>query len=267
MRTWSECSVAGDALARILAVARQVEETPPWVAECPEHGEYQRRLIGITPAGRRIESQCPQCAAQAAPDEHSDGGDGGRSALQERIRRAGVPERFVGRSFDAFEATTPGQRRALTIARRLAEPADPGASAIFAGLPGTGKTHLACAIAGHRIAIGESVLFFTAAGAVRYVRTTYDRGSAMTEDQAISQLCGVDLLILDEVGVAHGSQHALGLLFEVINERYAQARGTILASMLTPAELLDYLGAPIIDRFKEIGVVVTFDWESYRGRK
>jgi DNA replication protein DnaC len=38
-------------------------------------------------------------------------------------------------------------------------------------------------------------------------------------------------------------------------------------SNLNATELEHYLGERIVDRFREMGAVLAFDWESHRGRR
>ena len=76
-----------------------------------------------------------------------------------------------------------------------------------------------------------------------------------------------DLLILDEIGVQIGSEHEKLLLFDVLNGRYQQCRPTILISNLSGSDLEAYLGQRVMDRYRECGAVLAFDWNSYRGTR
>jgi len=100
---------------------------------------------------------------------------------------------------------------------------------------------------------------------IRKVKSTWDRNAEMTEEDVIRVYCQKDLLIIDEVGVQFGTDAEKIILFEIINERYAQMLPTILISNLTESELSNYIGERIIDRMKEgQGAVIKFDWDSYR---
>jgi DNA replication protein DnaC len=107
----------------------------------------------------------------------------------------------------------------------------------------------------------------TVLSAIRHIKDTYRRDSDRSESQAIDDLVAVDLLILDEVGAQVGSEHEKMLMFEVINERYQQLRSTVLISNLTREELSEFLGDRVMDRFRESGAVIAFDWKSHRGSK
>ena len=95
--------------------------------------------------------------------------------MRDRIKRivgeSGMGDRFLRRTFSTFQLTD-DNKRAAAAARRYAEGFDamlpqpgrqePGRNGLFiAGPPGTGKTHLAAAIANHLIAQGKPVICMT----------------------------------------------------------------------------------------------------------
>ncbi len=137
---------------------------------------------------------------------------------------------------------------------------------MFTGGPGTGKTHLACAVASELMDRHLTcVAFGTVSELLRHVKETYRRDSDRTETQAIQDLTAPDLLIVDEVGAQIGSDHEKLLLFEILNARYADMAPTILISNLDAGALEAFLGQRVMDRYRECGVVIAFDWQSYRG--
>ena len=74
-----------------------------------------------------------------------------------------------------------------------------------------------------------------------------------------------DLLILDEIGLQHGSEAEKIILFEILNERYMQCKPTILISNLDINDLKEYITERVIDRMREGGgQKIVFNWESNR---
>ncbi|KRG69247.1 hypothetical protein ABB29_12090 [Pseudoxanthomonas dokdonensis] len=188
------------------------------------------------------------------------------------FRSAGIPARFAERDFDGYKATGNGQKIAHSVCRAFAskwpEKAAVGSSLVLTGLPGTGKTHLACAIASHVMREYLAVAAFgTVSAMLRRIKSTYAKDSQQTEQGAIDDLVSPDLLILDEVGVQIGSEHEKMLMFEVLNARYQELRPTILISNLAMEELESFLGQRVMDRYRECGSVLAFDWESHRGSR
>ncbi len=249
-------------------------EPPETVAAtCPTHGDYEARIFRM-PFGdaEPFKSNCPECLRER--QERADAEAKEEAARRERqhvealFHRSGIPARYVGCTLDNYITETAGQKRALDIARRYVE-AFPsrGASLVLCGKPGTGKTHLACAVGRAVTERRHSVVFETVIAAIRHIKDTYRKDSERSESEAVDDFLRPDLLILDEVGAQIGSEHEKLLLFEIINERYQACRATILISNLTREELNTYLGDRVMDRFRESGAVVAFDWASYRGKR
>ena len=254
---------------RIEPIARIVD------ADCEKHGPFKAKQVALAMGLPPITMSCPKCSEERRVKDEVRAAEEARRRKQERIdtlfRRSSIPLRFLDRTLDGYKATTEGQKRALRIASRyvetFAEGGRVGPSMVLAGKPGTGKTHIACGIANALINEGRPVLFMTVLQALRHIKETYRKDSVRTEEKAIAELLEPDLLILDEVGAQLGSEHEKMLMFEIINERYQNCRSTILISNLTGDELTDFMGDRVMDRFRENGAVVAFDWASHRGQK
>lgn len=226
--------------------------------------------------GQPIKSACPTCAAERQDAEIHRKHRDAQTERQQRIARilgaSCIPQRFADRTFVGYRATLPGQRLALGVCQAFAdawlEKLKAGASLVLTGAPGTGKTHLACALAS-RVMTDHlaTVMFGTVATMLRHIKSTYRRDSERSEQQAIDDLTRPDLLILDEVGVQIGSEHEKLLMFEILNARYQDCRPTVLISNLSSIELEDYLGHRVMDRYRECGSVIGFDWPSHRGKR
>jgi DNA replication protein DnaC len=183
-----------------------------------------------------------------------------------------VPRRFLERTFEDYLAATPGQRQALEVCRAYADGFEQmrrrGGGLLLLGGPGTGKTHLACAILTRVIQAGHTGLFLSVSAALRVMRDAFSPRGQRSETEALALLTGVDLLVLDEVGVAIGNDITRrAMLFDVLNDRYGEMRPTILIGNLTTAEIGAYLGERLLERLTDLGsITVPFTWPSHRRR-
>lgn len=89
---------------------------------------------------------------------------------------------------------------------------------IFNGSYGTGKSHLAYAIARNVKEKGYSVAFMHVPKLIDRIKATYNKGAKETTDDLIKLLSEIDLLILDDVGVGK-SDHTLEKLYTIIDNR------------------------------------------------
>lgn len=258
-------------------MSQQEPEDTRRAATCDTHGDYVSELIRFGSAEHW--SKCPACiqadkqrraeedAAAAARDRKA----AVASARMARFGAAMIPPRYVGKSLDDYQATNAGQARALKIARRYVERwADcraVGRCLVFIGGVGTGKTHLAAAIANGVLEAGSTALFRTVPDAIAIVKASYS--GTGTEADAYARMVEPDLLVLDEVGAVRLSDHDAGVLYRILGARHDAVRPTIITSNAkTLDELETILGDRLVDRLLENnGIEVLFDWESHRRRQ
>lgn len=239
---------------------------------CDQHGAYLAELYGKV-GSREIYSPCPKCATDHARTYkarlHAEE-SARQEALKNNIRfRCGIPKRFAKTTLDQYQATTKEQQIALGVSRKylanFESRRDKGCSLVFCGTPGTGKTHLACAIANCLMENMIEVKYSSVYAVTRMVKSTYRKDSSVSEKKIIDAFIQPALLVLDEAGVQFGSDTDDLILYQIINGRYEAVLPTILISNLTESELASFIGDRCIDRMREGGgAVVSFNWDSYR---
>jgi DNA replication protein DnaC len=136
---------------------------------------------------------------------------------------------------------------------------------ILLGVVGTGKTHLATAIALELCEQGRNVRFFTAAGLANLLIERSKRGLL---GSFIDSLKKVELIVVDEVGFVPLHKEAAELLFQVISNCYEQ-KSLIITSNLEFSQWNTVLGdnrltAALIDRLIHHSHIVVFGGESFR---
>ena len=99
---------------------------------------------------------------------------------------------------------------------------------IFLGSVGTGKTHLATAIALKACQAGRRVRFFTAASLANLLLERNNKG---TLNSFLENLKRVELIVVDEIGFVPLHKDAAELLFQVISDCY-EHRSLIITSNL-----------------------------------
>lgn len=242
-------------------VIRKLKINPELLVEssqrfCLKHGFYDGGF-----------DSCAECERIRDAVNRSDPMRVDNEKIRQLKIRSLIPKRFVDKRFDNYQALSDAQDKALRIcvayAERFSERFEQGSSLVMCGRPGTGKTHLACAVANHLIhECGLSPVFMTVIEAIRKVKNTY--GTSVSEQSVLDAFCNPALLILDEVGVQFGTDTEKNILFEIINNRYKDLKPTILISNLSVKELTNYVGERVIDRMRDNGAVIGFDWDSYR---
>ena len=136
---------------------------------------------------------------------------------------------------------------------------------IFLGSVGTGKTHLASAIALKACEAGRHTRFFTAAALANLLMEKNGKGTLHT---FMSSLKKVELMVIDEVGFVPLHRDAAELLFQVISDCY-ERRSLIITSNLEFSSWNTVFGdnrltAALIDRLIHHSHIVVFSGESYR---
>jgi DNA replication protein DnaC len=139
-------------------------------------------------------------------------------------------------TFDAFIpegiGLTPTKQRNLKSAydRCLAYAQEPEGWLVLKGGYGCGKTHLAAAIANHRLALGHPALFVSTPDLLDHLRAAYSPSALTNYDQRFEQVRNTPLLILDDLGTQSNTDWAQEKLYQIFNHRYNARLPTIFTT-------------------------------------
>lgn len=197
-----------------------------------------------------------------------------RDRIDRLIGQSGIGRRFMMRTFDNFVCETEDQTKCYEIALEYAEHfeqhAASGTGIFFAGKVGTGKTHLAAAIALYLMNKGTPVIFRTGIDMFADIRKAYS--GDVSESAILGTYKTVDLLIIDDLGKEKMTEWAASMLFGIINARYENMLPTIITTNIGTAGLEKSFGEDttraqaIISRLQETSIDVPMKWGDYRRR-
>lgn len=246
---------------------------------CEKHGKFECRTRIYTGTSIKIPprpSRCPDCLRDELIKLQAEKIRQDDAARQRNISllldRLDIPSRFESCTLQNYEPVNDDAKRVLKVcqayASRWPERLQKGGGLVMCGKPGTGKNHLALAIARHAITEHQSsAVFTTALRIARAYKSTWSKGAENTEDDVIRYFTKPDLLIIDEVGVQFGSDAEKLIMFEIINTRYERMKPTILISNQTKEELAAFIGERVLDRMSDGGgCTLSFTWDSYRSK-
>jgi len=124
--------------------------------------------------------------------------------------------------------------RALNVAEDYAQ--NPKGWLIITGGYGSGKTHLAAAIANHRTEDCHPALFVLVPDLLDHLRAAYGPRSSVGFDRRLEQIKRAPLLVLDDLGTHSATAWAQEKLFQVLDYRYNAKLPTVV-TLTTDAEL------------------------------
>ena len=154
-------------------------------------------------------------------------------------------------------------RTAHDEALRIARVLKPG-WLLLTGPAGTGKTHLAMAVANYcrEAPDPRTVMLVTAPGLLDLLRSGYDRGDY---DELLQLTKSVDILAIDDLGMQSDTEWAQERMFEIINDRYNRRAALMVTTNASP-EMID---PRIRSRFndRELCRVVKVADSDYRPKK
>ncbi|NLE39025.1 MAG: ATP-binding protein [Pirellulaceae bacterium] len=218
--------------------------------------------------------------AATTPDQEAaaDRDEKDRIGRAEEARRRADAERFLvvrgGRyrncRLSNFEAELRGQADAVARLRdyleHLPEHVERGHNIVLFGPSGTGKDHLATAMAYAAIRRGGYSVAYTA-GLDLYARLRATIDGRADEADVITPLVKADILLLSDPipPIGELTRYQTEVLYRIIDARYSHPRPTwVTLNVASGAEASDRLSPPVYDRLRHGATAVYCDWPSYR---
>lgn len=221
-----------------------------------------------------LHGECEKVAARCATDNVDHLGfllqmcemellDRERRAAERRLKAARFPSHKTLENFD-FTAQPSINKTLVSELMRCAY-IDERENILLVGNAGTGKTHLATALAIEACGRGKRVRFFRITELVTQMIEARDQRDL---GRLRKQLARLDLLVLDELGYVPASKLGAELLFDVISTAYERA-SLIITTNLPFEQWTEVLGSErltgaALDRLTHRCHIIECNGESYR---
>ena len=176
------------------------------------------------------------------------------SGKRNRILSANLSD-YEQMTFASFDTEGRGQLReeqitnltyAYDTARKYAE--YPSGWLFITGRYGTGKTHLAAAIANEALKKGTDLIFQPVPDLLDQLRMTFGNTGESYEDR-FERIRSVPLLILDDLGTQSSTAWAEEKLYQIINHRYVKKLPTVITSNVSLREMDGRIASRLRDPF------------------
>lgn len=198
-----------------------------------------------------------------------------KQKIESILGKSGIKKRYLSRTINSFSVTAENKKSfevATDYIKNFREYFTQGKGLYLEGPCGTGKTHLAIAIALAIINTGVPVICKTSIDILGDIKRCYERNSEVTEEEVLEAYKSVDLLIIDDLGKEQTTEWSVPVLYSILNERYEALLPTIITTNYNTSALAEKLSAKgdtetaaaIISRFVESYKRVTMAWADYR---
>ena len=185
-------------------------------------------------------------------------------SINYRLKQAKIPWNWTLSTFPFERQPSIDRTRVMTLAGL--DFMQRGENIIFTGSTGTGKSGLASGILRQALISGYRGRFYN-------VQNLLDELYASLADRStprlLSQLCRLDLLVLDELGYLTLSSEQMNSFFKLMKERYEANRPTIITTnlkfehwydILRPKDMVDAL----LDRLRHRCCLISINGPSLR---
>ncbi len=190
-----------------------------------------------------------------------------------QVRRQNRVERWLRQSKLPLEKDLPGfdlKRLPAKIARQVRTLldgtfVDRQENVLAFGKPGSGKTHLLCAI-GQELILNNRKVYFSSCSLMVQKLLIAKRDLKLS--RLLKRLAGYDALILDDLGYVQQSREEMEVLFTLLAERYE--RGSVMITSNLPFSKWEAIfkdpmtTAAAIDRLVHHSVILELNLPSYR---
>lgn len=136
---------------------------------------------------------------------------------------------------------------------------------VLMGPYGSGKTHLAAAVANYQHSQGSPVMFVVVPDLLDHLRSTFNPSSPVSYDRRFDDIRTAPLLVLDDLGTQAMTPWVREKLYQIFNHRYNAALPTVITTADAEKDIDQRLLARMMDR--RLCTVKKITVPAYRGGK
>ena len=186
-----------------------------------------------------------------------------QNRIERLLRESRLP---LEKNFDSFELKRLGPKLISQVnVLKDGSFLDRSENVLAFGNPGSGKTHLVCALGQELIHQGYRVIFYSTAMLVQRLLLAKRE---LRIERFIKSLVKYDALIIDDIGYVEQSREEMEVLFSLFAERYE--RGSIILTSNLPFSKWEKIfkdpmtAAAAIDRLIHHSIILELNLPSYR---
>lgn len=182
---------------------------------------------------------------------------------------------MTGKTFGSFDDRTgeglqadelKSLQKAIKSAHAFAE--RPKGWVVFLGGYGSGKTHLAAAIANYRAGLGDPPLFVMVPDLLDHLRATFSPGSSVAFDRRFDEIRTASLLVLDDLGTQSMTPWVREKLYQLFNYRYNAELPTVITTSDSLEEMDPRIRSRLLDgKLCSIYAITVPGYHGGRGKK
>lgn len=168
-----------------------------------------------------------------------------RVYLTSRCKNAGIPQKYVGKTFDDYLLTA-DNRQAVTTAYAFLD-GEMSTGIYMSGSCGSGKTFLASLMAQELLSKECPIVFGDVPHLMGKIKETFDDPMRSAES-ILRRYYECRMLFLDDLGSGKLTEWNVGMLYQIINARYTDRLPLVVTSNY-PLEVLErVIGSKINDK-------------------
>jgi DNA replication protein DnaC len=182
---------------------------------------------------------------------------------------------MAGKTFGSFEDRTgeglqadesKSLQKAIKSAHAFAD--KPRGWIVFMGGYGSGKTHLAAAIANYRAGLGDPPLFVMVPDLLDHLRATFSPASSVAFDRRFDEIRTAPLLVLDDLGTQSMTPWVREKLYQLFNYRYNAELSTVITTSDSLEEMDPRIRSRLLDgKLCAIYAITVPGYHGGRGKK